>query len=167
MYYPLLVQGTPSLPPVRGVRVEFKVCTCLARFQGDACNECPARFDPASMLRIARDWIVPADSPAYEEQPRLRCVNKEEHYRRLMRREPDGELPERWENFYEVPAEFAALLEAREAGETDRRRDLRRIVFEETRCPICSGRPKSQESYVWVWTGRQVVELAGEEDLDD
>jgi hypothetical protein len=167
MYYPLLVQGTPSLPPVRGVRAEFKVCTCQARFQGDRCNKCDAGFDPARMLRVARDWIVPADSPAYEEHPRLRCVNKEDHYRRLTGREPDGELPETWENFYDVPADFTALLEAREAGETDRRKELRRTVFEETRCPICAGRPKSQESHVWVWTGRQVVELAGEEDRDD
>jgi hypothetical protein len=171
MYYPLLVRGTPSFPPVRGVRVEFKVCCvcckCLGRFQGDRCNQCGAVFDPARMLRIALDWIVQTDSPAYEEQPRLRCINKEEHYRRLKGREPDGELPETWENFYEVPAEFAALLEARKAGETDRVKELRRIVFEETRCPICSGQPKSQESHVWVWTGRQVGGLAGEEDRDD
>jgi hypothetical protein len=187
MYYPLLVRGTPSLSPVRGVRVEFKVCACLARlqgdtcikcgagsvcaclmrFQGDTCVKCGEGFDPARMLRIALDWIVPADSPAYEDHPRLRCVNKEEHYRRLTGREPDRKLPETWENFYNVPAEFAALREAREAGETDRVRELRRIVFEETGCPICSGRPKSQESHLWVWTGRQVVELAGEEDRDD
>jgi hypothetical protein len=187
MYYPLLVQGTPSLPPMRGVRVEFKgcaclarfqgdtcikcgagkVCACLARFQGDTCVKCGAGFDPATMLRNARDWIVPADSPAYEEQPRLRCVNKEEHYRRLTGREPDRKLPETWENFYDVPAEFAALREAREAGDADRVKELRRIVFEETRCPICAGRPNSPESHLWVWTGRQVVGLAGEEDCDD
>jgi hypothetical protein len=167
MYYPLLVRGTPSLSPVRGVRVEFKVCTCLEPFQGDTCNACHARFDPTSMLRIARDWIIPADSPAYEEQPRLRCVNKEEHYRRLTGREPDRKLPETWENFYNVPAEFAAVREARKAGDADRVKELRRIVFEETRCPICSGRPKCQESHLWVWTGRQVVELAREEDCND
>ncbi len=211
MYYPILLRRATGHPSVRGVPVEFKVCTCGAEYQGEQCHLCGTPFAPDRMRRVVHDWIIESRSPAYERRPRLRCDNRAKHYRLLVGEKSAKKLGETWQNLFEVPDEFATLLKVRSLQELVKtqgtenlqespyirelvgspapqrfaevlkskleaeKERLDRIIFEETRCPICKGRPNRPESHVWVWTGRRVDadphdvfgEVAGPAEEDD
>jgi len=81
-YFPLLCQqGVGDFGRLRAEPVELKVCSspqCAGRqrvYEGDRCEVCRARFDPARTARRTdqRIILVGADVPIYERQARFHC----------------------------------------------------------------------------------------------
>jgi hypothetical protein len=162
MYFPLFAGGK-LLIRLRRADVEYQVCRrCsmpgvmavssdvfavpdtshlkLEEFEGEFCLNCRDPFDATQSNRVAHErFIVVGDYvPHYELRSYIRCKNRSGHYHTMMGHGAEGDLAERWDNFYDPLASAS--------------------------CPLCAEKPaKVRPSVVWKRTFASVKPLEQDE----
>lgn len=160
---------------LRLASVELKVCPtkdCGIEYEGSQCPKCKQPFDPKIGKKVMYDRLilVDVDPPVYKQKERLRCKNKQEHYRRLTGHSPSGKLGDDWDNLYDIPADWGGWENVREAKELLKRSQRLQEVAESQEideetlrqkiqerlstlcCPLCGKGAPQRPTTVWVRT---------------
>ena len=88
-------------------------------YEGPSCPKHAHVFDPKRSHRITHERLIVVGDfpPPYQQQPRIRCKNRDAHYSAITGQDPQSDLTERWENLYQPvsSSEYGDLMEAKRA----------------------------------------------------